>query len=277
MEPFAGFEPYVGDIRALRTFRVGPGGELYPLFHPAPWVDGPNTARCLSTRAGGDGHDAPEPDCTCGFYAYGNEGATTEQLRARHVLVVVACWGRVIAGTRGVRAQYCRIEAVWLSAAVPEQLVSLVRSRYPSAAVYRDRSAMLAEHAPTELDCYEAATPFDRLVSRALRALAVAGIVVGTVPGHWLDSVPGARTVWVVLLGALLVGALVLGSRRSSDLAAQRRRLLCLAVVLWMVAPVAGPPGMLLLRLPLVEVAVLGIVQRLQALGEARRFPSDIG
>jgi hypothetical protein len=276
MDPFGGFEPYVGDVRALRTFRVGREGELHPLFHAGPWVDGPNTARCLNASAGDDVHAAPEPDCTCGFYAYGTEEATTEQLRARHVLVVVACWGRVIAGTRGIRAQHGRIEAVWLSAAVPEPLISLVRSRYPSAVIYRDRAAMLAEHPPTELDCYEPATPIDRLTSTALRWLAAAGVVAGTLPGRWLDTLPGARLLWVALLGVLVLGALFLGFRRSADLTVQRRRLLCLAVVLWMVAPVAGAPGMLLLRLPLAEVAALGIIQRVQALREARRFPADL-
>ena len=32
MDAFAGFEPQVGEIRAVRSFRVGPDGTLYPLF-----------------------------------------------------------------------------------------------------------------------------------------------------------------------------------------------------------------------------------------------------
>jgi hypothetical protein len=277
MDPFAGFEPYVGDVRALRTFRVARGGGLHPLFHGGMWDDGTNTARCLNPSAEPDGHGAPDPDCTCGFYAYGNADAAAEQVRARHVLAVVACWGRLIAGTRGVRAQHCRIEAVWLSAAVPEELVAQVRERYPSAVVYRDRAAMLAEHPPTALECYEPAPAIDRLTAAPVRWVAAAGAVVGTAPAHWLEAVPGARPVWVVLLTVLVLGALLLGQGRSGDLALQRRRLLCLAVVLWMVAPLAGAAGLLLLRLPLAEVAVLGLIQWVRALVGARRFPADIG
>ena len=45
--PDAGqFEPQLGEIRAVRTFRVGPGGLLFPLFSRRPWVDGDNEAAC---------------------------------------------------------------------------------------------------------------------------------------------------------------------------------------------------------------------------------------
>ena len=128
MEAYAGFDPRVGEIRALRTFRIGPGGVLYPLFSNTPWSDGTNTARC---RAGGASdesaeHRAPEPDCTCGFYAYACEAAAAEYPNARHVLATVACWGRVIAGTRGIRAEHGRIEAIWMSETVPR--ISPLRS-----------------------------------------------------------------------------------------------------------------------------------------------------
>jgi hypothetical protein len=45
MDAFAGFEPQVGEIRAVRSFRVGPDGALYPLFSDQAWVDGANIAR----------------------------------------------------------------------------------------------------------------------------------------------------------------------------------------------------------------------------------------
>ena len=43
METYAGFEPQIGEIRALRTFRIGPDGKLYPLYSDTAWVDGTNT------------------------------------------------------------------------------------------------------------------------------------------------------------------------------------------------------------------------------------------
>ncbi len=139
MDPYGGFEPQVGQIRALRTFRIGPDGALYPLFSKEPWEDGVNTARCL--RKDRPPHPGPDPHCTCGFYAYGGEQWVGEHPQSRHVLAVVACWGRIIAGTRGLRAEHCRIEALWLSAAVPADLAARVHLHHPSVAVHRDRSA----------------------------------------------------------------------------------------------------------------------------------------
>ncbi|MDP9094257.1 MAG: hypothetical protein M3N95_15310 [Actinomycetota bacterium] len=50
MDAYSGFEPQVGEIRALRTFRIGPGGLLYPLFSDHAWTDGTNTAECPLPR-----------------------------------------------------------------------------------------------------------------------------------------------------------------------------------------------------------------------------------
>src|SRR5882762_5927320 len=112
MEAFSGFEPQVGEIRALRTFRIGRDGGLYPLFSDVRWAAHANTARCRSPGMGRDetDHLVVEPGCTCGFYAYADEQTAAEYPHSRHVLAVVACWGRIIAGTRGLRSQYTRVE-----------------------------------------------------------------------------------------------------------------------------------------------------------------------
>jgi uncharacterized protein DUF4191 len=168
VEAYTGFEPLVGEIRAVRTFSIGPDGELRPLrefFGAPPWTAQVNTARCLPSDGSGLPrpstpdklpHDSPDPGCTCGFYAYGTPGAAEENSHARSVLAVVSCWGRVIAGTRGIRAQHARIDAIWMSEYfIPAILAERVAARYPGVAVYADRDAMLAAHPPTELDCYE--------------------------------------------------------------------------------------------------------------------------
>lgn len=285
MDPYAGFEPQVGEIRALRTFRVGPGGVLYPLFSDAPWRDGPNTATCLRCppRTGTSAdvlppHPAPDPDCTCGFYAYGSEAAVGDYPHGRHVLAVVACWGRVIAGTRGLRAEQCRIEAVWLSDTVPEELVALVRDRYPSAAVYRDRARLLAAHPLTELDCYETpASPHRSRWTHVLAVAALAAVVTGTLPADWLGGPHPAAIIWGSLAAVFLVVATVRGWRRAADPVAHRQRLISLSVALWMLAPFAGLVGLVLLRLPLLELAALVLIQRHRMVRAARRFPADIG
>jgi len=107
-----------------------------------------NTAQCAS------GHTPAAPGCRCGFYAYGTRRAARQYAEARRVLAVVACWGRVVPGTRGLRAQYARIEAIWLSARVSPHLARQLRERYPSVTVYRSKRVMLRRHPPTRLDSY---------------------------------------------------------------------------------------------------------------------------
>jgi hypothetical protein len=279
MEGYAGFEPQVGEIRAVRSFRIGPAGGLYALFSDAAWVEGPNTARCMHLRSPDDApaHAAPNPECTCGFYAYGSDAASAEHPHGRHVLAVVACWGRVIAGTRGLRAEHCRIEALWLSGTVPEHLVALVRERHPSIPLYRDRARMLADHPPTVLDCYEL-PEFGRPRSeRWLWAAALGAVLVGLLPADRLGGSHMAGVLWGLIAALFLLVAAFRSSRRDGGGAAQRRRVLCLAVVLWMLAPFAGFAGVLLLRLPLLEIAALTMLQRHTLLRAATRFPADIG
>jgi len=278
MDAYAGFEPQVGEIYALRTFRVGLGGRLYPLFSGSPWVDGPNVAGCLRLRRGAESaiHVAPGEHCTCGFYAYGGEAAAGDYPHSRHVLAVVACWGRVIAGTRGLRAERARIVALWLSDTVPEDLVADVRSAYPSVEVYRDRARMLAEHPATALDCYEASA-YRLWWQRGFLAVASAAAAVGVLPAGLLGGDAAATLLWGALAIIFFAIAVILQWRRATDAAAHRQRLLSLAMALWMLAPFTGPAGPLLLRLPLAYVAVLGFRQHRGMVRAAGRFPADIG
>ena len=280
MDAYAGFEPQVGEIRALRTFRVGPGGVLYPLFSSRPWSDGTNTAQCaVLGRTGTEAlaHAAPEPDCTCGFYAYASESSAGEYPNARHVLAVVACWGRVIAGTRGIRAEHARVEAIWMSATVPPDLANQVRMQYPSTSVYSDKAAMLAEHPPTELDCYEEPPARERRWRRiGLWTVTTAALITGLLPAHWLGSNTDARIAWGAELAFFVIGALVLRGRHT-DVVARRRGLVFFAVALWLLAPFAGTVGVLLLRLPLIQLGVLFLVHRTLLARAASTFPAEVG
>jgi hypothetical protein len=280
VDAYAGFEPQVGEIRAVRTFRVGPGGALYPLFSSHAWTDGANTAQCLAIgRTGGEStaHDAPAPGCTCGFYAYASETFTAEYPNARHVLAVIACWGRVIAGTRGLRAENARIEAIWMSSTVPPDLANMVRERYPSTSLYADKAAMLAEHPATELDCYEVPAPRERRWRRiGLWAATTIALITGVLPAQWLGNNTDARILWGVELAFFVVGALVLRSRHT-DVAAKRRGLLFVAIALWLLAPFGGTAGLLLLRLPLIQIGVLFLVHRALLARAASTFPAEVG
>jgi hypothetical protein len=282
MEDYAGFEPQVGEILALRTFRIGPDSRLYPLFSDRPWTDGPNVAVCNRSAAVdelGDGraHSAPNAECTCGFYAYGSTPAAGEYPHARYVLAVVACWGQVIAGTRGIRAGQARIEALWFSASVPADLSSGVRARYPATAVYADQAEMLAAHPPTVLDCYELAdlTPEGARARVALRLAVGAALVIGSLPRTVIWQNLDVRAAWAVAV-CFFIGAAIVRARSHRDLRRGGRTLLYVAVALWLIAPFGGASGLLFLRLPLLEVASVGIIQRLRLNREARRFPARI-
>lgn len=56
----------VGVVRAIRTFRIGHDGGLYPVNTATTWTLGWNVATCARGRA----HTPPDPDCRCGFYVY---------------------------------------------------------------------------------------------------------------------------------------------------------------------------------------------------------------
>ena len=141
----------VGEIRALRTFQLSSDGSLRPVaYTDVAWVDGANVANCDLCD-----HTPAAPGCGCGFWAYGSRGGASQHRAAKHLLAVVACWGRVVPGTLGLRAQHARIEALWVSRRVPRERLALVRRRYPSAAWYESRRGMLRRHRPTLLDSYE--------------------------------------------------------------------------------------------------------------------------
>ncbi len=274
MDPYGGFEPQVGQVRALRTFRIGPDGGLYPLFSTQRWHDGSNTAGCL--RKDSPPHRSPAPDCTCGFYAYGAEQFVSDHPCSRHVLAVVACWGRIIAGTRGLRAEYSRIEALWLSAAVPADLVERVRGNHPSVAVHRDRSRMMADHPPTELDCYERPEGRKRRpAGRMWWSAAIAAALLGVLPADWLGGTRSAALLWIVLGTAFGAGALPI-ARRGTNVGSSGRRLLCLATSMWLFASFLGLFGVVFVRLPLLQAASIVGLQHLFVVLEGRRIPAKI-
>jgi hypothetical protein len=172
----AGPDLRVGEIRALRTFRLSEYGHLNPVGYPAagPWQDGANTARCRN-----HGHTPAAPGCKCGFYAYGSYRAACDYAEARRLLAVVTCWGKVVPGTRGLRAQHARIEAIWLSGQVPRHFVKRLRARYPSVTFYRSRRLMLRRNRPTRLGCYEPEPRPRRVILRLLHQVRADGARMG--------------------------------------------------------------------------------------------------
>lgn len=251
---FSGVEPLVGQITALRTFRVDDAGLLLPLYSSGVWYDGENTATCSPPT--GDSrhrgaHVVPSEDCECGFYGYGSVAAAYQNRHMRYVRAVVSCWGGVVAGTQGVRAEHARIDAIWICPAAPWWLRKRVAARYPSARLYADADAMLAEHPLTALDCYEERR-------RAKPAMRVAGVLaaalllaLGVLPIEVLHGVGVLWTAWLVVTAAAgaLTAWLLVGSHTIGHFAAA---FVMAGVVGWLIAPLFGLPGWLL-RVPLLR------------------------
>lgn len=256
---FDGFEPAVGEIRALRTFRVDEYGGLLPLFGQDPWFDGSNHAACAPpTGEVSRGHRAPDPDCECGFYAYGTIAAAQRTRNMRYVQAVVSCWGRVVAGTRGVRSEFARIDALWLAPTVPAWLRQAIARRYPSARLFSDADEMLAEYPLTILDSYDGSVAPRHRVAESFSAMVLAALgTLGLLPAQTLQQHPAIGAAW--LTATLAVGVLAAwtlccgrGPGRTSS------ALLLGEVLLWLLAPLFGVVGWLF-RLPLLALAASGL------------------
>lgn len=210
----------VGDVRLLRTFRVGDDGGLYPVNSADAWAAGRNTATCLRNP----NHHAPEAQCRCGFYAYSDAAYVREQPPARQVLAVVATHGTMEAGTRGARVERARIEALWLGERVSEAAAAAVQRRYPSVAIYRDRAKMQAACPLTQLAYFR--PPRVGVAARERLRVAMwtflgAVTAIGCVPATAVVSTLLGAIVWLTLvltgLGIVFTGI----AQRSSVLAVQ--------------------------------------------------------
>jgi hypothetical protein len=160
------------------------------------------------------------------------------------------------AGTQGVRAEHARIDAIWLRANVPYWMRRRVASRYPSARLYTERTAMLAEHPPTVLPCY-APMPRARIVPRAgAVALATGLLTLGVLPGDWLYGSAALHGTWLaatVALGLTAIWLLAVTRMRGHRAAAW----IAAGVLAWLIAPVFGVAGWVL-RVPVLRALAVG-------------------
>jgi hypothetical protein len=250
---FSGTELLVGEIVGLRTFRIDDSGLLLPLYSDGAWYDGTNSAVCAPPTGHHPGgpHSVPDADCECGFYAYGTAADASRNRHTRHVQAIVSCWGDVVAGTRGLRAQYARIDAIWINPAAPDWLRKRVAARYPSARMYADRAAMVAEHPLTELACYD--PPAQRRLAPLL-ATALAGaaiLALGLLPFETLHASFALWVAWVLAtaLTAVTAAWLLLGNHGAGHFAAA---FVVAGILAWLLAPAFGLSGWLL-RVPLLR------------------------
>jgi hypothetical protein len=265
LRDFAG-TPLVGEIVGLRTFRVDDSGLLLPLYSNGAWYDGTNTATCSPPtghhRRGP--HAVPADDCECGFYAYGTPEEAAQSRQMRYVQAVVSCWGTVVAGTKGVRAEHARIDALWLNPDAPVWLRRRIAGRYPSVRMYSTAAAMLGEHPLSQLSCYE--RPGARRVGLFVAAVLgmAALLALGLVPYSVLHHTGALWAMWFLVTGAAaaLTGWLLIGTHGAGHLAAA---FVMAGVLAWLLAPLFGVSGWLL-RVPLLRGIAWGAGSYLIAL-----------
>lgn len=257
MGAFSGTEPLVGELIGVRTFRVDDFGLLLPLYSNEAWYDGVNTAKCTpptgENRSGA--HAVPAENCECGFYAYGTAEAAQQNRQMRYVQAIVSCWGGVVAGTKGFRAEHARIDAIWLDPDAPRWLHHRIRVRYPSARVYNDRDAMFAEHPLSDLSCYEPPQP-RRPATIAAGAVGLAALLaLGLLPYSTLSTTHGLWELWIAMTTCAVATTvwLTFGMRGVGHLGAAY---VMAGVVAWLFAPTLGLSGWLL-RLPLLRGVVV--------------------
>jgi hypothetical protein len=93
-------------LPGFRAWMLGDAGELIPYTGTVgAWEVGTTTAQC----GRGKRHTAPDPDCTCGIYAF---HTMHPQLRAEPVLGAIAAWGDMEIHRDGFRAQHATVLAL---------------------------------------------------------------------------------------------------------------------------------------------------------------------
>lgn len=191
----------VGDVRMVRTFRVGADGGLYPVNTAAVWTGGWNTATC----GRGKTHTPPDPDCRCGFYVFSHPAYALSQAPAHQVMAIVAVHGQMEAGSRGARVQKAKIEAVWLGPRVSEELTAKVRRRYPSVRVLRDREAMFTGFPLTPVEGFKPPRVSEagrHRIRVALWIFSATVALVGVLPTSVTLATPARAVPVLILLAA---------------------------------------------------------------------------
>lgn len=122
MSYFSDHEPALvnGSVVGLRRFSIRDDGSLVgPMERSAEFTSGLNHAECrdvngatwAAVKRDQPDHTIGMLNCTCGFYAY-YDPDWDEYAFADTTLGIIEGYGRVTAGTRGFRAEKCKIVAL---------------------------------------------------------------------------------------------------------------------------------------------------------------------
>ncbi len=135
---------------------------------------------------------------------------------------------------------------------------------------------MLVEHPATRLDCYAHPAATTTAARTGFGLAGLSAVVIGALPSGWILHHGDARLAWLAAL-AFFAGVALFRRSNRGDRRDRGRTLLSLALVLWLLAPFAGTVAVLLLRLPLLEIACLAGLVRRRENRAARCFPAPLG
>lgn len=146
----------IGSTFATRYWNFFPNQGLMSLAETYFWNQNENRAECRAPEKDfgwspwslkvfkGEGHRAPEDDCTCGFYAYSVDGDDNYWLTTLagfvgsvRVFGVIECYGKCLIGARGLRAEKARVRALLTD---HEE----IKERFPKVSFFTDKDAMLS-------------------------------------------------------------------------------------------------------------------------------------
>lgn len=204
----------VQDIYAIRQFELldsmdaeeKPVTKLVGLSYPQEYLPGVNEAYCMR-----DAHRAPEPSCTCGFYAFDDSKKKWSSYAT--VRAVVRLSGRLALCKGGVRAERMEIVAATCANKKAEERLTSIFGEdlplYPTAKTMLTSWPVTKLKRPRTLDslidycaCFANSFGFRTLqVNSSLRlsaifalftAIAVAMLAVGSNSEGFLQLLPGA-------------------------------------------------------------------------------------
>jgi hypothetical protein len=113
IEPVVGFRKWRLDEGGLRSPYVGVAWRA-PVMH----------ADCRRSSLVGklfeqgwleEAHEAPDPRCKCGIYAYHEPKSRASPMYLRSIWGIVTLWGRIEVHRDGMRAQHARLAALAIS------------------------------------------------------------------------------------------------------------------------------------------------------------------
>jgi hypothetical protein len=171
--------PFVaGSLTGLRTFRIDKYGRLMASQIESVWTPGENVGRCfrnlLTPQPGSMSfvlqgmaasglfattavkkkeepvppageHRAGLQHCSCGFYAYFDNGYNGYHQRGM-IKGLIEGYGITTVGTRGFRSEKAQIKALIIPPKRASFTTDLVRTNYPDVPIYESRGKAFADH-----------------------------------------------------------------------------------------------------------------------------------